>query len=79
MRAMGAAWPASWQPLVVSRTQRAAKSTHLSQIPFNRTVSASQAPGLVKPMKGDSPVCLLGEGRFKQRDGAKAEGGGLRT
>ena len=45
-------------------------------------VNAFQAPGsvgLVKPMKGHSAVCLLGEGRFKQRDGAAAEGGGLRT
>lgn len=61
---------------------RAAKSIHLKQIPFNHTVNAFQAPGsvgLVKPMKGDSPVCLVGEGKFKQMDGCKAEGGGLRT
>ena len=61
---------------------RAAKSIHLKQIPFNHTVGAFQAPGsvgLVEPMKGASPVCLVGEGKFKQMDGCKAEGGGLRT
>ena len=61
---------------------RAAKSIHLKQIPFNHTVSAFQAAGsvgLVEPMKGDFPVCLVGEGKFKQMDRHKAEGGGLRT
>ena len=30
-------------------------------------------------MKGDFPVCLVGEGKFKHMDRHKAEGGGLRT